>query len=299
WGSKGDGNGQFSFSGGIAVDSSGKVYVADIYNNRIQRFAPVLVPGAPTIGTATAGNGQATVSFTAPANDGGNAITAYTVTSAPGNITASGAVSPITVTGLTNGTIYTFTVKATNAAGSGPASIASNSVTPLQPMATLTVSIGGNGSVNSDPAGISCTTGAAAGCSASFAQNSSVQLTAMPDRLSLLDHWLGCSPTMETVCTATADATKTISVSFFTAPKARVGSSNYGSFDDAYDGANGGAVIKLIEDVLSFSRSINKPLTLQGGYVAGFGGRSGYTTLEGTPLIISSGSLLLEQIIIK
>jgi len=88
------------------------------------------VPNAPTIGTATAGAGSASVTFTAPANVGGGAITSYTVISSPGAITGTGASSPITVSGLTNGTAYTFTVVATNAYGSGPASAASNSVTP-------------------------------------------------------------------------------------------------------------------------------------------------------------------------
>ncbi|HBH82197.1 MAG: hypothetical protein A2X05_03425 [Bacteroidetes bacterium GWE2_41_25] len=98
---------------------------------------PSTVPGAPTIGTAIAGNAQATVTFTAPVSDGGSVLTGYTVTSNPGSITASGSASPITVTGLTNGTAYTFTVTAKNASGTGPASLASNSVTPL---AALTVS---------------------------------------------------------------------------------------------------------------------------------------------------------------
>jgi hypothetical protein len=88
------------------------------------------VPGAPTIGTATAGNAQAAVSFTAPAVTGGPAITSYTATSSPGGITGSAASSPITVSGLTNGTAYTFTVTATNSIGTGTASAASNSVTP-------------------------------------------------------------------------------------------------------------------------------------------------------------------------
>ncbi|HSW82225.1 MAG TPA: IPTL-CTERM sorting domain-containing protein [Usitatibacter sp.] len=92
---------------------------------------PAAVPGAPTIGTATAGIGQATVTFTPPASNGGSTITAYTATSSPGGITASGAASPITVTGLTNGGTYTFTVTATNAVGTGPASAASNSITLL------------------------------------------------------------------------------------------------------------------------------------------------------------------------
>ena len=87
-------------------------------------------PDAPSIGTATAGNGEATVSFTPPVNNGGADITNYTVTSIPGNITASGSASPITVTGLSNGTAYRFTVSATNIGGTSAPSSPSNSVTP-------------------------------------------------------------------------------------------------------------------------------------------------------------------------
>jgi hypothetical protein len=88
-------------------------------------------PNPPTIGTATAGNAQASVTFTAPGWNGGSSITSYTVTSSPGSITASGASSPIIVPGLTNGTAYTFTVTATNGTGTSSASSASNSVTPI------------------------------------------------------------------------------------------------------------------------------------------------------------------------
>jgi hypothetical protein len=90
----------------------------------------ITAPGAPTSVTAAAGDTQATVSFTAPSSDGGDAITGYRVTSTPGSITATGASSPIVVTGLTNATAYTFTVAATNSVGYGSESSASNSVTP-------------------------------------------------------------------------------------------------------------------------------------------------------------------------
>ncbi|WP_372632906.1 S-layer homology domain-containing protein [Cohnella sp.] len=95
--------------------------------------APAGSPGAPTNVTAVPGNGLATISFTPPANDGGNSITGYIVTSHPGSLTATGAASPITITGLTNGTSYTFTVKAINAAGSSAASTASSTVVPSAP----------------------------------------------------------------------------------------------------------------------------------------------------------------------
>lgn len=88
------------------------------------------VPGTPIIGTAMAGNANASVEFTAPVSDGGSAIIHYTVTSDPGGITATGTASPITVTGLTNGVEYTFTITATNVIGTSLASVTSNAVTP-------------------------------------------------------------------------------------------------------------------------------------------------------------------------
>jgi len=102
-----------------------------------------VVPSAPVVGVATAGDTQATVTFTAPASNGGAAIIAggYTVTASPGGASATGSSSPITVTGLTNGLPYTFTVTATNSAGTGIASAASNSVTPgtLAPLPSLSI----------------------------------------------------------------------------------------------------------------------------------------------------------------
>ena len=93
-------------------------------------------PGAPTSVTATGGDTKATVSWSAPASDNGSAITQYDVTSSPGGLTANTSGTSVDVTGLTNGTAYTFTVTATNANGTGPASAASNSVTPAQTIST-------------------------------------------------------------------------------------------------------------------------------------------------------------------
>ena len=93
--------------------------------------SPPLTPGAATLDQA------AYVSCTAPKDDGGSAITSYTVTSSPGGITATGSSCPILVTGLTDGTSYTFTVTATNAdGGTSQPSKPTAAITPHVPSGT-------------------------------------------------------------------------------------------------------------------------------------------------------------------
>jgi hypothetical protein len=87
------------------------------------------VPGTPFITSVAAGNSRAIVYLSPPSSNGGSQVSSYTVTPSNG-LPVSGDMVPIVVTGLTNGTLYTFTAKATNAAGTGPASSASSIVTP-------------------------------------------------------------------------------------------------------------------------------------------------------------------------
>lgn len=107
-------------------------------SNTVTPLGPALVPDAPSIGTATASNAAATVRWTAPAGNGGPAITRYEVrvlndsTGAQvGSLrTASATASSLRVTGLSNGTAYRFEVRAVNGVGPSSWSVGSNSVTP-------------------------------------------------------------------------------------------------------------------------------------------------------------------------
>jgi Ca2+-binding RTX toxin-like protein len=99
-------------------------------------FVPATAPDAPVIGTATAGNATATVTWTAPA-DGGSPITGYTVRRTNGAtvvLTDVPVSTSFTATGLVNGTAYTFQVQAANVVGAGAFSAASNTVIPLAPI---------------------------------------------------------------------------------------------------------------------------------------------------------------------
>jgi titin len=92
------------------------------------RAVPVTVPGAPTGLTATRGNTQVTLSWAAPASDGGSPVTGYdlyvgTTADLSGNAPVAKVTGTvITVTNLINGTRYYFGVTAVNPVGEGPPS---------------------------------------------------------------------------------------------------------------------------------------------------------------------------------
>jgi hypothetical protein len=112
------------------------------------------VPGRPTLVNAVAGDAQATVTFTAPTSIGGSAITGYTVKSLPsGGVDSQAGTTALShvITGLNNGTVYIFTVTATNSFGTSVASVSSNSVLPNTPTVpgapTIGAAFAGDGQV--------------------------------------------------------------------------------------------------------------------------------------------------------
>ena len=127
--------GSLSSPSGGPVYFNGALYVVDYSQEGTFSIVKITLPAAvPTNVTATPGNGSATVSWTASPG-----ATSYTVTSSPGGQTCT-ATAPSTscvVSGLTNGTSYTFSVVATNSAGASGPSTASAPVTPAAPAVTV------------------------------------------------------------------------------------------------------------------------------------------------------------------
>ncbi|HEY5390424.1 MAG TPA: hypothetical protein VIJ83_07670, partial [Solirubrobacteraceae bacterium] len=142
------------------------------------------VPAAPEVVSVQGGDHQATVSFgdENDNNDGGSDVTKYTVTASPGGEQVTGQGSPLTVTGLTDGTSYTLAVTATNAIGtSAPGT--SSAVTPLAtPSATTAPQITGDQHVGQT---LQVSTGAWTGSPDSFEYQ-----------------WYDCSPSDPTSCNA-------------------------------------------------------------------------------------------------
>ena len=154
-----DGSGPLEFSGltvghsyTFTVSAANTVGAGEPSEASAPMLAQAPLVGQPTSVSATRGDGSASVSWTAPDFDGGSAITGYTVTSSSGGKTCEtdGAARSCTVSGLENGTPYTFTVVASNAFGSGAVSDASSEVTPagLPGKASGVSATSGNGSAS-------------------------------------------------------------------------------------------------------------------------------------------------------
>jgi uncharacterized protein (TIGR02145 family) len=183
----------------------------------------VTAPGSPTNVTVVAGNAQATVSFTIPSSTGGSAITSYTVTSTPGGFTGIGLNSPIIVTGLANGTSYTFSVVATNAVGNSLASAASNAVTPVAACSAGTASSTPTLTVNTaltnithnttSANGIGTALGLPAGVTAAWSANV-ITISGMPTASGIFNYIIPLTGTSCSSVNATGTITVTLPPSF-------------------------------------------------------------------------------------
>ncbi len=273
------------------------------------------ITGVEKVGTAPADTTPPTITaFTLPATSGtlGFAVSSFLATDdvdVTGYcITAEDVATnciwsdtpPTTITladGTLNGlyTLYAFAKDAANNVSTG----VSVSITLARPQlsATIASSNAGGGSITSTPTGISCSSGT---CQSTYDSATVVDLTATANSLSSFASWAGdCSGSGS--CSVTMDADKNVTANFNLAPKAKIGSTGYDSFADAYAAASATdtTLVYLLEDTLSLSTVINKKLNLQGGYKADFSRTtSGLTALQGT-LTIGTGSVTADRIVVK
>lgn len=158
----------------------------------------------------------------------------------------------------------------------------------------------GGGTVTSDPAGISCTTGSSAYF---FKKGSTVKLIYTPDINSIFAGWAGSCTNTNGNCTVTMDTDKSTAATFSFIQPVRIAGLQESYFDDiaaAYAALTGNGMLQVREYIISGNLLLNKgnALTLKGGYDLSYGSNPGYTTLLGT-LTIDSGSLTAERLIIK
>ena len=132
------------------------ILLVDSTNNIFAYLGEATAPSKPTPLGATPGNGSASISFTAPSDNGGRAITKYQFTTNGGSTWTdadAGTTSPVTISGLTNGTNYSVKLRAVNSIGEGEMSSVAVSVTPVVPASvpaapTAVAATAGDGSVS-------------------------------------------------------------------------------------------------------------------------------------------------------
>lgn len=168
---------------------------------------------------------------------------------------------------------------------------------------TLAVTISGNGSVNSNPTGIACTTGNLGNCSHQFTKDSTVTLMPSASGGSMFGNWgVGCNSFDGDNCLVQMNADKTITATFTTSTVVRIPLfGGYSSLQAAYNSAPSSCTIQAqaVEFPLSpLTLNLGKIIVLEGGYDSGYSVNSGYTTMNGI-LTLGTGSLTVEKLIIQ
>jgi len=164
---------------------------------------------------------------------------------------------------------------------------------------SVTLAGAGDGVVNSDPAGIACTSGA---CTARYPENSTVKLSATPGSTSQFGGWVDACTNQTGDCTVIMAADRAAIATFTPAPRSKIGLNGYDSLAAAYAAAGTSDTILLLDTEMpdaGFTLDRGKSITLKGGYRNDYSGRSGLpSTLRGV-LSISTGSLTLENLVVR
>jgi prepilin-type N-terminal cleavage/methylation domain-containing protein len=119
----------WSYATSLGAHCDGSFALAGSGQPQLDYVAVITAPEAPTGLTVTYAGGVATLTWSA-SSDGGSPVTSYVATSSPGGATCTSTSTTCTITGLTPGTTYTFSVTATNSQGTSTSSVTSSPLTP-------------------------------------------------------------------------------------------------------------------------------------------------------------------------
>jgi len=253
----------------------------------------------------------AITALTATDNVAGALGYCVTETSSPAGCVWGAAPVSYTFSGITPGvatpkSLYIFAKDAAgNISDTTASSHADVTVTIPLPAVSLTVSTqGGVGTVN-------CTiNGVSASCGGPYSYNDTVLLQAVPSWRALFGSWSGsyCNGSTTTDCNFTLDTTATVSAAFIPINRARVGTTDFSSLQDAYDdpGTGSGDLIKVVKDYVFQEKLLldkGKSVTIDGGYTDLSGSSSGgATVIEGAggyTLRIQDGRLNVRGVTVR
>lgn len=276
--------------------------------------APKVVTTSPVSGATGVAVGSAiTVTFSEAVNPA--TISADSLSLSDGQANVSGTVSYDNATNtatftpttyLAYNTTYNVTVSTavTNAAGTHLGAAASWSFTTAERQRTLSVSVMGKGSVNSNPTRIACTTGNSGNCSSLFSDGSIVTLMATASSDSIFGGWTsGCTGFSGSNCLVAMTADRSVEAFFSALPVVRVvGLGGYDNLQSAIDSAPATCTIEaraVVLQALDVTLDTGKSIIFKGGYDSGYGTNSGaYTTIDGV-LTVRAGSLRVENLKIR
>lgn len=276
---------------------------------------PTVTTTSPDDGaTGVVVNGPITATFSKSMNAASINSSSFTLNNGVSGVVAYDSMTSIATftpsADLAYNTHYTATIttSATDADGNTMSASKTWSFTTAQQRDLLT-DLSGNGSVNSSPSGIACTTGNSGTCSALYPSGESVTLSAAavssPTMLSHFGSWSGeCDSTNGAECTVAMNGDKNITATFITNPPVYIpGVGYYNSLHDAYNTPGSTGINIRAQAVLlatpDFTLDLGKAVLLEGGYDSPYQvNSSGYTTMNGT-LTVGNGSLTVENLIIR
>jgi len=207
------------------------------------------------------------------------------------NLCTTGIASPVTGTGPWSWSCI----------GQNGGTNAGCSANPSNWIINVTMAGSGSGTVNSDPAGISCSSGSSSGCSASFQAGSRVDLFATTSGSSLFGSWsIGCTGTG--ICTIFPLIADTgVTAEFISDAKLKLlgSQTTHPTLQEAYNAANDGETFLM--QVYSFAEnlyfSLTKNVKLYGGKDSSYSSTIGVTAINGS-LTIEQGSVEISDVVI-